>query len=38
MPKPRKPQVSLEATPYLHIPAHREHSFRTNVNTDSGST
>jgi len=22
----------------LHIPAHHEHPFRTNVNTDSGST
>jgi len=22
----------------LHIPAHHEHAFRTNVNTDSGST
>jgi hypothetical protein len=25
-------------TKKLHIPAHHEHPFRTNVNTDSGST
>ncbi|WP_157746850.1 hypothetical protein [Marinobacter sp. LV10R510-11A] len=24
--------------PLMHIPAHREHPFRTNVNTYSGST
>lgn len=33
-----KPAQQPRPMDMVHIPAHHEHPFRTNVNTDSGST